>query len=53
MYFKGSIQELETLVDQYCPAGYRKKEFQEIVEDATQEPYSFLFVDLNTPRQNT
>ena len=49
IYFKGSAVETETLVEQYCPAGYRKKEFQKLVEDSTDAPYSFLFIDLNTP----
>jgi len=48
-YFKGSSVETETLVEQYCPSGYTKKQFQKIVEKATEEPYSFLFINLNIP----
>ena len=48
-YFKGSAVETETLVEQYCPAGYRKKDFQGLVDEATEGPYSFLFIDLNVP----
>jgi len=49
IYFKGADVETESLVEQYCPAGYKKKQFKALVEHATEEPYSFLFIDLNTP----
>ena len=47
VFFRGSDIETEILCQQYCPAGYNKKQFKELVEKATEEPYSFLFIDLN------
>ncbi len=49
IYFRGADIETETLCEQYCPAGTSKKNFKSLVEKATVEPYSFLFIDLNTP----
>lgn len=49
IYFRGADVETESLVEQYCPAGYRKKDFKKKVEEATVDPYSFLYIDLNTP----
>jgi hypothetical protein len=49
IYFKGSMVETESLIEQYCPAGYSKKDFQKKVELATDAPYSFLYINLNTP----
>jgi hypothetical protein len=33
------------LSEEYCPAGYKKREFLEIIAYATKEPYSFLFIN--------
>ena len=49
IYFKGSNRELTTIVEEYCPAGMDDKEFKSRVSKCTEEPYSFLFIDLNTP----
>lgn len=46
VYFKGADIETEKLCEQYTPAGMRKKDFKELVEKCTEEPYSFLFIDL-------
>lgn len=48
IYFKGSNKELTTIVEEYCPGGMDDKEFRRRVSKATEEPYSFLFIDLNT-----
>ena len=44
-YFKGKNSERERLADEYCPAGYTKKEFITVIDYATREPYSFLYVN--------
>lgn len=49
IYFKGSNRELETIVDDFCAPGLNKGQFSELVEDATREKYSFLFMDINQP----
>lgn len=49
VYFRGADIETETLCEQYTPGGFKKKQFKALVEQATEEPYSFLFIDLNTP----
>jgi hypothetical protein len=49
IYFKGSDVETETVATEFCPAGYSKKNFKKMIEHATEEAYSFLYVDLNTP----
>lgn len=47
IYFKGSNKEIDTIVDDFCPAGYTKKQFVSKINQATEEKYSFLFIDLN------
>ena len=49
IYFRGADIETEKLCEQYTPAGMRKKDFKELVEKCTSEPYSFLYIDTNTP----
>jgi len=49
VYFKGSNRELTTIVEEYCPAGMDDREFKKRINAATEEPYSFLYIDLNTP----
>lgn len=47
MFFKGAMKEVETISEEYCPAGYTKRQFMRLINDITKEKYSFLFVDLN------
>lgn len=47
IFFRGADIETEKLCEQYTPAGMRKKDFKELVEKCTEEPYSFLFIDLH------
>ena len=49
IYFKGADIETEKLCEQYTPAGMRRRDFKNLVEKCTEEPYSFLYIDLNTP----
>lgn len=45
-YFQGSQSEVETLVDEFSPPCYSKKEFEQIIHDATSEKYSFITVNM-------
>jgi hypothetical protein len=48
-YFKGSNSELELISEEFCPPGMRKKEFKEMVSEATREPYAFLHINKHAP----
>jgi hypothetical protein len=50
MYFRGTNGERETLVNEFSPAGYNKKETSAIFDYATRDPYSFLYINLMAPR---
>lgn len=43
--FPSSNDEIELLCEDLCPAGLSKKDFLEIIKFATDERYSFLFVN--------
>lgn len=49
IYFKGSNKENKTLVEDFTPPGYSKKEFLKLINFATKIRYNFLFVDLHQP----
>jgi energy-coupling factor transporter ATP-binding protein EcfA2 len=44
IYFAGSSDETQQLVDDFTPPNHSKKEFTEIVNFATREPHSFLYI---------
>ncbi|NPD90622.1 MAG: hypothetical protein HGN29_18070 [Asgard group archaeon] len=46
IYFPGSVSEDMVITDDYCPPGFTKKEFLQILKFATAEPYSFLFINM-------
>lgn len=46
IYFPGSVSEDLVITDDYCPPGFTKKEFLQILKYATSEPYSFLFINM-------
>lgn len=48
-FFKGSNREMEVLNDDFCPAGMNKRDFYEMINYATDKPFSFLMVDLQIP----
>lgn len=50
-FFKGSGSEHKLLIDEFCPAGMKKKEFAELVDYATSEPYSFLHINMRKPTE--
>jgi len=48
-YFKGNAQETETMAEMYCPSGFTKKKFIELIEKATSEPFSFIHINTHIP----
>lgn len=40
-----SDSEVERIADEYCPAGYKKNEFKQIISQACSAKFSFLFVN--------
>ena len=48
IYFRGSEDETDQLVDDWTPAGHTKKEFKEIVQYATnpdkESKHNFLYI---------
>lgn len=49
VYFKGSNKELDVLSDDFAAPGYSHKEFKNRIKVATNERYSFVFIDVNRP----
>mgnify|MGYP003644138241 CR=1 FL=1 len=49
-YFKGGNAERLTLAEEFAPPGYSKKEMIEIIDTATDKPYSFLFINHQAKR---
>jgi hypothetical protein len=48
-YFQNNRSTDEQMTEIHCPPNYSKKEMQEIIEIATAEPYSFLFINRSQP----
>jgi hypothetical protein len=49
VYFKGSNRELDVLADDFGAPGYTHKQFKQKISEATNERYSFVFIDTNRP----
>jgi len=45
-FFQGSQKEVDTIVEDYAPPLYTRREFEEVVHNATSQPYSFLTVNM-------
>lgn len=45
-YFAGSMSEVEILVEEFAPPMMTKKEFRQLVIDATEEAYGFLTINM-------
>lgn len=45
-YFQGSQSEVELLTEEFSPPTYSKKEFMDIIYDATSEKYSFITINM-------
>lgn len=48
-FFAAPLSEVELLALEYCPPGLTKKQFYKMVEYATAEPYSFLYINKSVP----
>ena len=49
--FKCTGSEIKTLNDEFCPSGYKKREFEALIHHATKDDYSFLSINMTAPRQ--
>lgn len=48
-YFACSQTEVDTLTEEFCPPRVSRKEFATLVNDATEEPYSFFTINMKVP----
>ena len=48
-YFAGGISEVELLCDEYCPPGLNRYDFKQMIDYATRDPYSFLYINKSVP----
>ena len=48
--FPASQSEVEVLKDEICPAGIKKKEFENVIDYATRDDYSFLYINNHAKR---
>lgn len=48
-YFACSQTEVDTLTEEFCPPRVNRKVFAEMVNDATEEPYSFFTINMKVP----
>lgn len=51
-FFASPQSEMELLALEYSPPGMTKKEFIRMVQFATDEPYSFLYINKSVPMQD-
>jgi hypothetical protein len=45
-FFQGSAYEVDTIVEDYAPPLYSKKDFQKLINDATKKRFSFLTINM-------
>lgn len=45
-FFEGSVTEVDTVAEEFAPAGVHPKAFKQLVMDATSERYSFLTINM-------
>ncbi len=50
-FFAAPQSEIELLSQEYTPPGFNKKQFFALVEYATEEPYSFLYINKSAPME--
>jgi hypothetical protein len=43
--FPASQSEVEVLIDEITPSGIKKRDFENVIEYATSEPYQFLYIN--------
>jgi len=47
--FPSSQSEVEVLKDEVCPAGLTKRQFEQVIDYATSDPYNFLSINNHAP----
>lgn len=50
-FFAAPQSEIELLSQEYTPPGFNKRQFFALVEYATREPYSFLYINKSAPME--
>ena len=50
-YFRGSNNEMEVIAEEFCPSGMDKKDMLDLIHQATEEDYSFLYMNLYKPER--
>ena len=48
-YFACSQTEVDTLTEEFCPPRWKKQDFQRMVNEATEDAYSFLTINMKVP----
>jgi hypothetical protein len=48
-FFQGSGAEVEMITEEFSPPLYKKKEFINLVTEATREPFNFLTINMKVP----
>lgn len=51
-YFAGSMSEVDLLCDEYCPPGLSRHDFKNMIDYATRDPYSFLYINKSVPMKS-
>ncbi len=49
MVFPSSLSELDIISDEYCPPNTSKRDFMQLMQYATGEKYSFLYINMKSP----
>jgi hypothetical protein len=50
IFFAASDIEVNKVAEEFCPAKMTKKRFTQLIDYATEEPYSFLMINTRAPR---
>lgn len=48
-YFAGPQSEMDHLCEEYCPPGMNRKQFLLMLDYATKEPFSFMYINKSVP----
>ena len=51
-YFAGSMSEVDLLCDEYCPPGLARHDFKNMIDYATRDPFSFLYINKSVPMKS-
>jgi hypothetical protein len=50
--FPSQQNEVEVLLDEVCPAGIKKRDFEKVIDFATEGKHSFLYINRHADREN-